>query len=227
VACPLLLLPGAAEVSGVKGGPQGRRPQGDAQHAQEGADIIAIDIARANAYPILGYATATEAELADTVKQVEALDRRIIARQVDVRDAAGLKRAVDEGVSELGKLDIVCNVAGINDLCYPLDETSDERWDAVLGLDLKAPFQVCRAAIKGMVKRQGGVILNIASDLGVKHGLGDCVGRIRSRLRQPDHAEPVQRSKKCHVGVLSVGLDTDLNQGNSRPRSSQRRVQGR
>lgn len=64
---------------------------------------------------------------------------------------------------QLGTIDILCNVAGINDLCYPLDETTDERWDSVLGLDLKAPFQLCRRFLAGMIRKRSGVILNIAS----------------------------------------------------------------
>jgi len=62
-----------------------------------------------------------------------------------------------------GPLDIVCNVAGINDLCYPLCDTSDERWNSVLDLDLKAPFQICREIVPGMIQRGGGTILNVGS----------------------------------------------------------------
>ena len=50
---------------------------------------------------------ATRDDLAETVKAVEALDRRIVATQADVRDAAALKAAVDDGVAQLGRLDIV------------------------------------------------------------------------------------------------------------------------
>jgi NAD(P)-dependent dehydrogenase (short-subunit alcohol dehydrogenase family) len=79
---------------------------------------------------------------------------------------------VEDAERRFGKLDILCNVAGINDLCYPLDETSDELWDRVVNLDLKAPFQICRKAIKGMVQRGDGVILNIASYAAVRGNHG-------------------------------------------------------
>jgi NAD(P)-dependent dehydrogenase (short-subunit alcohol dehydrogenase family) len=78
--------------------------------AEEGADIIAVDICQD--YDTVAYGLATEADLAETVKEVEALDRRIIATRADVRDAAALKEAVDRGVAELGRLDIVCANAG-------------------------------------------------------------------------------------------------------------------
>jgi NAD(P)-dependent dehydrogenase (short-subunit alcohol dehydrogenase family) len=74
-----------------------------------------------------------------------------------------IRSMVNQAEGELGGLDAVCNVAGINDLCYPLEETSDDRWDAVVDVDLKAPFQVCRAVIGGMVERGGGAILNVGS----------------------------------------------------------------
>ena len=62
--------------------------------------------------------------------------------------------------------------AGQNDLCYPLLETTDERWDRVINLDLKAPFQICRRAVRGMVERGGGAILNIGSYAGIRGNHG-------------------------------------------------------
>jgi (+)-trans-carveol dehydrogenase len=77
--------------------------------AQEGADIIAVDIsAQVGSVP---YPRATPEDLAETVKEVEALDRRIVAAQADVRDFGGLKEALDDGVAQLGRLDIVCSNA--------------------------------------------------------------------------------------------------------------------
>lgn len=83
--------------------------------------------------------------------------------QADITQLADIDRMVTETEHRIGEIDIVCNVAGINDLGYPLDETSDERWDKVLDLDLKAPFRVCRRIIPGMVARARGAILNVGS----------------------------------------------------------------
>jgi SDR family mycofactocin-dependent oxidoreductase len=79
--------------------------------ASEGADIIAVDLCEdiaTNGYPL-----ATEADLDETVRQVEKLGRRIVAHRADVRDPAALKAAVAEGVAELGRLDAVVAQAGI------------------------------------------------------------------------------------------------------------------
>ncbi|MFF0011506.1 mycofactocin-coupled SDR family oxidoreductase [Streptomyces sp. NPDC005374] len=79
--------------------------------ASEGADIIAVDLCEdiaSNGYPL-----ATPDDLDETVRQVEKLGRRVMARRADVRDRAALKAAVDEGVAELGRLDAVVAQAGI------------------------------------------------------------------------------------------------------------------
>src|ERR1700755_1919662 len=79
--------------------------------AQEGADIIAVDLC--DQIGTVEYPMATPDDLAETVKEVEALDRRIVARQADVRDRAALQAAFDEGVAQLGGVDIVLANAGI------------------------------------------------------------------------------------------------------------------
>jgi NAD(P)-dependent dehydrogenase (short-subunit alcohol dehydrogenase family) len=109
-----------------------------------------------------GAMVAAVSKRVESVKQWENVDN-VLPIQADITEAADIDRMINEAEHRFGKLDIVCNVAGINDLCYPLDETSDERWDNVIDLDLKAPFRICRKAINGMVARGGGVILNIGS----------------------------------------------------------------
>jgi NAD(P)-dependent dehydrogenase (short-subunit alcohol dehydrogenase family) len=79
--------------------------------AREGADIIAADFAKQiDSVPA---PMATPDDLAETARQVERLDRRIVAIQADVRDHDALNRALDDGVSQLGRLDIVSANAGI------------------------------------------------------------------------------------------------------------------
>jgi NAD(P)-dependent dehydrogenase (short-subunit alcohol dehydrogenase family) len=92
--------------------------------------------------------------------------------RADLTDSAEVERMFDAAEDALGGIDIVCNVAGINDLCLPLDETSDEVWDQVVNLDLRAPFQICRRAIGGMVAGGGGAILNVGSYAGIRGNHG-------------------------------------------------------
>ena len=112
--------------------------------AQEGADIIAVDLcAQVASVP---YAMATPADLAETVKEVEALDRRIVATQADVRDYETLKAALDDGVAQLGKLDIVSANAGI--FSYgTLDQLSETAWQDMIDTNLTGVWHAAKAAI--------------------------------------------------------------------------------
>src|SRR5439155_727204 len=106
--------------------------------------------------------------IAETVKQVENLDRRIVARRADVRDHAGLKAAVDEGVSELGHLDVVCANAGI--LSFgPAWELTDEQWQDMIDINLTGVWHTLKATIPTLIKQgTGGSIILTSSVAGLK-----------------------------------------------------------
>ena len=102
----------AGKVAFITGAARGQGRSHAIRLAQEGADIIAVDLCRqVDSVP---YPMATPEDLAQTVKEVEALDRRIVASQADVRDYGALQAALDAGVAELGRLDIVSANAGIS-----------------------------------------------------------------------------------------------------------------
>ena len=126
--------------------------------AREGADIIAVDVCRQ--VETVPYATARPEDLAETVRQVEALDRRIIASEVDIRDSAALKRAADEGVAELGRLDIVLANAGIS-VPAPTLEMDDETWDTMIDVNLSGQFRTIRATVPHIIAggRGGSVVI--------------------------------------------------------------------
>src|SRR6187551_3589549 len=106
------------KVAFVTGAARGQGRSHAIRLAQEGADIIAVDACATP--PWLSYPLATEDDLAETVKEVEALDRRIIARKADIRDLAALRDVLGEGTAELGgRLDIVAANAAI--ISWPKD----------------------------------------------------------------------------------------------------------
>ena len=156
----------AGKVAFITGAGHGQGRSHAIRLAEEGADIIAIDICRDD-YGFLGYDLSTEADLADTIKQVEALDRRIIARQGDVRNPATLKRVVDEGVSELGKLDIVVANAGICTI-QAWDEVTPEVWQATLDTNLTGVWNTMVAATPHLIANGGGSIICTSSTAGIK-----------------------------------------------------------
>jgi len=134
--------------------------------AQEGADVIAVDIC-APVESIQMYPPATEEDLAETVRQVEALDRRIIATKADVRDPAALRAAVDDGVAQLGRLDIVLANAGVFELA-PALELTDGAWQEMIDINLTGVWNTCRVALPHLIDSGGGSIVITSSTAGLK-----------------------------------------------------------
>jgi (+)-trans-carveol dehydrogenase len=149
--------------------------------AEEGADIIAVDICQS--LPTAPYKGATPEDLAHTAKLVEDLDRRIVAREADVRDLGQLEAAVQEGLSELGHIDVVCCNAGIVSYA-PTLEIDEQAWQEMIDINLTGVWKTIRAAVPPMVeRRQGGSVIitssaaglfgfpNLASYSSAKHGI--------------------------------------------------------
>ena len=88
------------KVAFITGAARGQGRSHAVRLAQEGADVIAVDLMED--LPSVGYPQATQADMDETVRQVEALDRRIIASKADVRDTAQLRAAVDDGGAPAG-----------------------------------------------------------------------------------------------------------------------------
>jgi SDR family mycofactocin-dependent oxidoreductase len=99
------------KVAFVTGAARGQGRSHAVRLAEEGADIIAVD--RCEDFETVGYPMATPEDLEETAQFVEKTGQRVITAKVDVGDAGQLKAALDNGVSELGKLDIVVTSAGI------------------------------------------------------------------------------------------------------------------
>ena len=144
--------------------------------AGEGADIIGIDICHDIAS--MDYANATAADLAETAEHVGKLGRRILASEVDVRDAAAVKRAVDDGVAEFGRLDIVLSNAGIVRL-GPDAHDPAQVWRDIVETNLSGGFHAVNAAIPHLVAGgRGGVIVLTGSTAGVRPVANPSVGAL-------------------------------------------------
>jgi SDR family mycofactocin-dependent oxidoreductase len=155
------------KVAFITGAARGQGRSHAVRLAQEGADIIAIDICRQ--IDTAPYPLGTAEDLAQTVKEVEALDRRIVASQADVRDEAGLQAAFDAGVAELGPADIVIANAGIAPMS--MHPTHDD-WRDVIDVNLTGVFNTVETAIPSMIDRgRGGAIVLISSTAGL-NGIG-------------------------------------------------------
>ncbi|BDI22518.1 mycofactocin-coupled SDR family oxidoreductase [Herbiconiux sp. L3-i23] len=135
--------------------------------AQEGADIIAIDI---NAQiESVKYPMSTPEDMEETVRQVEALDRRIVARTADVRDRAALQAVFDEGTAELGPVDIVLGNAGIAPMSM---SPTEQEWFDVLDVNLTGVYNTVEVAKPSMIEGgRGGAIVLTSSTAGIA-GIG-------------------------------------------------------
>jgi SDR family mycofactocin-dependent oxidoreductase len=156
------------KVAFITGAARGQGRSHAVRLAEEGADIIAIDVCG----PISSHTQippATPDDLAQTVDLVKGTGRRIVAEQVDVRDFAAVKAAVDSGVEQLGRLDIVVANAGIGNGGQTLDHTSEEDWNDMIDVNLSGVWKSVKAAVPHLLSGgRGGSIILTSSVGGLK-----------------------------------------------------------
>jgi SDR family mycofactocin-dependent oxidoreductase len=154
------------KVAFVTGAARGQGRSHAVRLAAEGADIIAVDALEQ--FSSVKYPLATKADLDETVAQIEALDRRVFARQADVRDLAALRAVVDEGVAGLGRLDVVVANAGIATYAPALDLTEDE-WDEMIAINLSGVWRTVRASVPHIKQGgEGGSVIITSSASGLR-----------------------------------------------------------
>lgn len=156
------------QVALISGAARGQGRAIALRFAAEGADIIAMDICRD--VETVGYAGARPEQLEETVADVERLGRRIIATETDVRAGEAVTEAVDRGVGELGRLDIVVGNAGICSFA-PAHEMSEEMWTTMIATNLTGVWHVCRAALPHMIGGGRGGALVLTSSVAAQMGM--------------------------------------------------------
>jgi SDR family mycofactocin-dependent oxidoreductase len=142
--------------------------------AQDGADIVAIDLCQQLESVV--YLMSTKDDLDETVDLVKRLGRRIVAAQADVRDVDALQQAFDQGVAELGPVTIVVANAGIG----PGGKAAAEvQWDETIDVNLKGVWNTGRVSIPQMVEHgQGGSIVLTSSTGGLTGAPSDVAGMM-------------------------------------------------
>ena len=197
-------------VAFVTGAARGQGRSHAVRLAQEGADIIAVDIAAQ--IETVPFPMGTPDDLAATIEEVEALDRRIIASAVDVRDYDALKATLDAGVARLGGLDIVAANAGIVSFGRA-EELTEQAWRDMIDVNLTGVWHTVKAAIPHLRAAGGGAIVitssgaglkgnpNLAHYVAAKHGL---VGLMRTLANElaPDRV----RVNTVHPGSVDTPM---------------------
>lgn len=151
------------KVALITGGARGQGRSHALTLAREGADIVVCDIAAQMA--TVPYPMATAAQLEETVRLVEELDRRCLAVRADVRDSGQVAAAVERAISEFGKIDILLANAGILSFS-PIAEMSDQVWNEMIAVNLTGVFNSIRAVLPHMIRQKSGRIVATSSVAG-------------------------------------------------------------
>ena len=167
------------KVAFITGAARGQGRSHALRLAEEGADIIALDVCA----PVetVGYPLATEADLKETVALVEKFGRRCVPVTADVRDFDAVRAGLDEGLSELGHVDIVCANAGILTM-GGAHEQSEEQWQTMIGVNLTGVWHTVKAAMPALMEQNtGGSVIITSSLMGLK-GSAWAVGYVSAKF---------------------------------------------
>lgn len=183
------------KVAFITGAARGQGRSHALRLAQEGADIIAVDLCAGVDSVSEFYPPATPEDLAETVRQVEALDRRIVGVEADVRDIQALTKAVDDGVAELGRLDIVVANAGIFTFGSDTHKVDEQSWQDLMDINVTGVWHTYKAAAEHLIAAGpgGSVVLisslagfkglaNVAAYTTTKHGLSGLMKVLANEL---------------------------------------------
>lgn len=158
-------LPGSRVVM-ITGAARGLGRSHAREFAKDGANLILVDICRDQAptpYPM-----ASRRQLEETALECERLGSRVVTAVADVRKQNELDEAVAAGVSELGRIDVLVNNAGLlGPGGRPTHEITEPEWLLVLDVNLNGMWRAAKAVLPHMIEQRSGCIINIASTAGV------------------------------------------------------------
>ena len=207
------------KVAFITGAARGQGRSHAVRLAEEGADIIAVDICRG--FEDSTAPAATPEDLAETADMVKNLDRRIVTAEVDVRDFDALKAAVDSGVEQLGRLDIVVANAGIGTTGVKLHKMREDIFDETIDVNLGGVWKTVKAAVPHLLAGGRGGSIIITSSVGgtkaypqvghyiaAKHGV---VGLMRTfAVELGHHSIRVNTVHPTHVCTPLLMNEADL-----------------
>ncbi len=152
------------KVAFITGAARGQGRAHAVRMAQEGADIIAVDICKQIDSVLIPLSSPED--LAETADMVKNAGGRIHTAEVDVRDYDALKAAVDAGVEEFGKLDIIVANAGIGNGGQTLDKTGEPDWDDMIGVNLSGVWKTVKAGVPHILAGGNGGSIILTSSVG-------------------------------------------------------------
>lgn len=204
----------AGKVAFITGAARGQGRSHAVRLAEEGADIIAVDICEDIETVTPCYSLASREDLAGTAELVGDLGRKVVAEQVDVRDLGALQEAFDHGLAELGRVDTVVANAGIATAFTKSWELNPQQWKEMIDVNLTGVWHTVKVAVPSMIEAAGGGSIVFTSSIGgfkgiqhvghyvsAKHGI---VGLMRTMANElAPHAIRVNT-------VHPTNVDTDM-----------------
>lgn len=137
--------------------------------AEEGADIVAVDVC--GPIDTVHVPSSTPDDLAETAALVERAGGRVVTEIVDVRDSEELRAAADRGAAELGGIDIVCATAGVTSRGNAV-ELSEAAWRTMLDVNLTGVWNTCTASAPHLISRGAGSMVLVSSIAGLRGLIG-------------------------------------------------------
>lgn len=205
----------AGKVAFVTGAARGQGRSHALTLAREGADIVAVDLV--DQLESVPYPMATTADMAETVKLVEELDRRIVAEQGDVREVDAMQRIVAAGLAEFGHIDVVSANAGICSIAGAR-EMSAQTWNEMIDTNLTGVWNSIQAVLPSMIDAgRGGSIVITSSIYGIKGPLAGLAHYAASKhgvvglMRELANELAPHRIRVNTVNPTFVGTDMILN----------------
>lgn len=159
----------AGKVALVTGAARGIGRAQAVRFAQEGADIVALDVCEPIDTVVVPH--STPADLERTALMVAEAGARVHTEVVDVRDLTGVQAAADRGVRQFGGLDVVCATAGITSRGAALD-LDEDAWRAMLDVNLTGVWHTCRAGAQHLIARGAGAMILTNSIAGLRGLVG-------------------------------------------------------
>lgn len=164
----------------------------------------ALALARGGCSVAINYSKSKD-DAEQTAADARALGVKALAVQADVADDAACRAFVDKAVAEFGRLDILVNNAGTTSFIghSNLDAVTDEMWDRILGVNLRGPFYMARAAKAALQASGDAEIVNVSSIAGVI-GVGSSVPYCASKAALNNMTLTLARALAPQVRVNAI-----------------------
>lgn len=185
----------------ITGAARGQGRSHAVRFAEEGADVIGVDICAD--IPGTGYPLGTREELSETVALVEKLDRRMVAGVADVRDRESMARVLDEGIGQLGRLDFVLANAGIMPQAGR-DNDEPRAWQDALDVLLTGVMNTVELTYPRLVEQgEGGAIVITSSMAAVQPMMRTLGARSLGSLGYSASKEALVNLMRNYASVLA------------------------